>query len=459
MKKLLATALAALLMTAGCVSVAPLPTPTNQPTSTPGQPPTPTATLAPPTATPSPAPSVSAGPGGTPPTSPPQTPRASVDPTLAAQIDAVTATVPAVRELRATADVPYEFISRDQFRNDLLELVDEDVPVEVRAAEERLLKHLGLLPADADMEALMVELYGAQVAAYYRPDNGRFYIIERDQPFGPSDKIVVAHEYTHALQDQHFDLEAKQIKDPFEGDAALGQLAMIEGDATLTSQLWASENLTPEEFFELLTEALGGLDQDPLEGMPLILRRQLEFPYVEGSLFVNGLYDQGGYDAVNEAIQAPPASTEQILHPEKYAAGEAPVAIPLVDFSASLGAGWSRVYEQTVGELGIQIFAGGGEEPEVSIPGLPADWPHAEVAAGWGGDRLHMYEGPNDTWLIDWQTAWDTQQDADEFSARMIELVPTFQGHVIVEPGSQPDSIHFLLANDVETMDLVQPPR
>lgn len=428
MKRALGAVALAGSLIAGCVNVTPLPTSTHS---------TPAPTTRPPTATPSLAPTATTRPAqsGSPQASgPPASPSGSLDPALATEIDAVIASVPAVRELQPTRDVPFEFISRDQFRDDLVALNDAEVPVEVRAAEERLLKRLGLLPADASLDALVLDLYGAQVLAYYQPDNGRFYIISRDQPFGPSDKIVVAHEYTHALQDQHFDLKTNTISDPSQGDAQLGQLAVIEGDATLTSQLWASQNLTPDELLQLLGEAFGGLDQSQLEGIPLVLRRQLEFPYTEGFLFANGLYEESGFDAVNAAIQTPPASTEQILHPEKYTAHEEPIdlpgdlGLPIADFSQSMGTGWTRTYEQTMGELGIQILATGGEEPAVNLPGLPVDWPHQEVAAGWGGDRLNMYENSDGRWLVLWATAWDSEADQSEFLSRVSELAPTFTG-------------------------------
>jgi len=371
----------------------------------------------------------SAPPGQT--TSPsvePSGPGQTIDPELAAQIDAVTQQIPPIRQLQPTTDVPYEFISREQFREDLIELNDEDVPLDVRLAEERLLKRIGLLDEDADLEALILELYGAQVAAFYRPDNGRFYIIERDAPFGPVDRIITAHEYTHALQDQHFDLEGTRIADPAEGDRALAQLAAIEGDATLTSQLWMGDNLTTQEILEIVSESLSGLDEDALAGMPLVLRRQLEFPYSDGFLFVFSIHRLGGFEAVDETLRTPPASTEQILHPEKYLAGEAPVAVTLDDVSAALGDGWSRTLEQTMGELGIQILATGGEEPPIAIPGLPVEWPHAEVAAGWGGDRMNMYEHSDGRWAIAWLSKWDTADDAAEFSTRVGELTATFGG-------------------------------
>ena len=331
--------------------------------------------------------------------------------------------MPPIRELDALTTVPYEFISRDQFRQDLIALNDQDVTPEQRAAEERFLKRMGLLPADADLNALILELYGGSVAAFYRPDTGRFYIIESDQPFGALDEITVAHEYTHALQDQHFDLEGTRITDPSEGDAALAQLAVIEGDATLTMQLWAIQSLSPAQLLDVLAQSIQQLDDQTLANMPPILRRQLEFPYTEGFAFAQQLHDLGGFDAINAALStAVPASTEQVLHPDKYLANEAVVDVTLPDATSALGNGWQITYQQTMGELAMQVWAAGGESPPDVLPGQAVAWPHSESVDGWGGDRLNMYEGPNGAWLIDWITEWDTLADANEFLARADEV-------------------------------------
>lgn len=372
-----------------------------------------------------PEPSPSAAPSASPSVAPSAAATPSSD--LSAQVDAVVATVPQVRELEPTRDVPYEFITRQQFIDDLVELNDAEVPPDVRRAEERLYKRLGLLPQDADIEQLIQELYGAQVLAYYQPENGTFYIISRDQPFGATDKVVVAHEYTHALQDQHFDLK-DTISDYTLGDAQLAELAVIEGDATLTSQLWMTDHLDFGELLQLIIEGFSQLDEASLEGIPLVLRRQLEFPYTEGFVFATQLHDEGGFAAVNDALTTPPASTEQILHPEKYRSHEMPVAVPAPDVLDQLGPDWHVAYEQTLGELGIQILGTGGEIPDGALPGLPVDWPHAEAAAGWGGDRLVMYESNDGRWRIEWATAWDSGTDAVEFRTRIDELSDTFAG-------------------------------
>lgn len=418
----------ALVVVTGCVTVT---TPSEAPTTSPSRAPSVTAQPTPaPTAQATPTnPGATDEPAATPDGSAaPQTPGASMDPALAEQIDAVTEQVPPIRQLEPLEDVPYTFITREQFQADLVETAFEDVPEEWRRAEERFLKRMGLIPDDADMDQMILDLYGEAVAAYYDPETGSFYIIERDEPFGPSDKVTTAHEYTHALQDQHFDLEANRIKDLPEGDAILAQLGAIEGDASLTSQQWMIGNLSQEEQAQLLREALEDLGNNPFEGMPILLRRQLEFPYGEGFLFVDGVYRLGGFEAVNQTIQTPPASTEQVLHPEKYQAQEQPIEVTLNDLSANLGEGWTITFEQVMGELNTQVFVGGGEEPPFAIPGLPTEWPHQEVAAGWGGDRLNQYEN-GDEWLIDWQTEWDTDADAAEFATRVNELNPTIDGN------------------------------
>jgi hypothetical protein len=429
----LSLAALALVLIVGCTTVAPAPTAVPQPTASPSPISTPGSTdgAGSPTPQPSATDSSSPGPSGTPGPTGSEGPAPSIDPALAAQIDAAIASVPEIRELEPTRDVPYQFISREQFQADLQELAFADVPEDFRLAEERLLKRLGLVPDDANLTELLLELYGGQVAAYYQPDNGTFYIIQRDEPFGPLDKMFTVHEYTHALQDQHYQLEANRIKDLDRGDAILGQLAAIEGDATLTMQQWADPsrgNLTFEELIEVLTASLSGLDDDTLAQMPLVLRRQLEFPYTEGFLFIDDVHGLGGFEAVNETLIDPPDSTEQILHSQKYYDGEAPVDVELDDLSATLGDGWSRIYEQTMGELLIQVLATGGEVPPATLPGLPVEWPHAEAAAGWGGDRLNMYEHTDGRWGIVWESTWDSGPDAAEFVTRIGELASSFDG-------------------------------
>jgi hypothetical protein len=431
-------------------------TPSPSPTATQIAAASPTPTSARPTQTPTPTTSLSAS--GGPSVGPTQTPLgsgeplATVPPDIAAQIDAVVAQMPAIRQLEPLRDVPYFMISREQFQTDLADMFDQEYDPALFDAQGRLLKRLGLLPADADLRQLVLDLNGGAVAAFYRPDTGAFYVIQRSQPFGVLDRVYVAHEYTHALQDQHFDLEGTRITDPAEGDATLAQLAVIEGDATDAMIIWARENLTFEELIEMLSSSLNGTDQQTLDNMPLILSRQLTFPYDDGLNFVMGIQGLQGWGPINDALQHPPASTEQILHPEKYASHEAPIAVALNDPSKDLGIGWKQAWVDTFGELNMQIFAAGDDRPAPTVPGLPAgQWPHAEVAAGWGGDRIYMWEGPDDAWGIGWMTAWDTPADADEFVARAAELKSRFGGPTEISM-IKPGVARILIASDAGTL-------
>lgn len=440
-----------MLLSGGQVASTPSPSPSPRPTAA-GQ-----VTPAP-SASPSPSAGATDGPSPSAGTSPPGPRQTGLPSDVAAQIDRVVAQVPPIREIEPESDVPYELITREQFQADLQELLAEETDPELLATEERLLKRMGLLPPEIDLAAALEELYGSQVAAFYRPDTKTFYVITRDIPFGPLDRIIVAHEYTHALQDQQFDLEGTRITDLSEGDAALAQLAVIEGDATLVMFEWATQNLSFNELFEIAGESLSPTDQQILEDMPPILRRQLEFPYTDGWTFATEIQGEGGWSAIDAALAEPPPSTEQILHVDKFRSGEEPVDVELADASGALGPGWAVEYEQTFGELISQVWVAGGEEGPTSLPGLPVPPPHAEVAAGWGGDRLQMYEGPDGGWAIAWETAWDTQADVDEFAERARELRSTLDGEssvVVVPQIGEPDRVRVLLASDEQALSAI----
>src|SRR5205823_1133055 len=135
-----------------------------------------------------------------------------------------------------------------------------------------------------------------------------------DGQFGPAEKDTFAHEFTHALQDQYFDLGKLSPKHPDNDDRSLAIQALIEGDAVLMQRLWAQQKLSQDEINQL---GQGGADSK-LFSAPLFLREQLLFPYGDGFNFVRQTYQQrGGYVGVDDVFLHPPDSTEQILHPEK----------------------------------------------------------------------------------------------------------------------------------------------
>jgi hypothetical protein len=382
--------------------------------------------------TPTPSPSPSASPTASP--GPTSTPTATIS--LEAQIADVEADVPALRELEPTADVPNRILDEAGLRTELLRIIDESMSADQFAAASRFGARLGLLPSGTDLRALQLELLGSQVLGFYDQDTKAMTLVQRGAAFGVLEKVTLAHEYTHALQDQHFQLDSLGLDDISNGDRALARLALIEGDATWVMTQWAGTHLSLAEALSLTLEGLDPAQQEILTKLPPIVQRQLLFPYSDGLTFVGGLQSEGGWPAVDAAYAKPPDSTEQILHPERYASGEAPLSVAVPDELGALGSGWTQTLTDTMGELSIQVWL----EPSADAAAA------AEAAAGWGGDRVAMYDGPGGAWLIAWSTAWDSSADAREFSEAAAAAVASAHGRVIRAAGSSKVSVY--LAND-----------
>jgi hypothetical protein len=347
-------------------------------------------------ATPSPSPSPLASPSGS----------AGATPDEQAVLAQIEDQVRRLRGLPAAEIGPPEILSKAQLSAELARIFQRDYPAEERTADNALLRALGLLGADADIGALTEQLYSEQVLGFYDFDAKRMVVVS-ETGLDPQARITYAHEYTHALQDAAFDTGAAHASVIGDDDATMARLGLEEGDATLAMIIWALANLTPEEQL--------GVSNTPIpdmRGIPAWMVRQLEFPYLAGSTFVGQLYVSGGWDAVNAAYDDPPASTEQLLHPDKYAADEAPLAVPTPEVATGLeaefGGGWETTQASTLGEAMIGIWLGGigvGEDEA------------ATAAAGWGGDALTLAMSAGGDWVLTLHIAWDAPAQADEFEA------------------------------------------
>jgi hypothetical protein len=404
------------LLGAGCGSDVPSPTPS--PTASP--------TAAP---TASPSPSISPSPASS----------ADVD----ALYDAIEEQVIAIRGLDPERDVARRIIDEAELRQMITELFDEETPPDYVAANERLYKALELIPADADLRELTLDLLSGGVAGFYRSDQDTLYIVSMTGLPGVNERVTFAHEYDHALQDQNTTVFTDQDGILDQSDRILARQAVYEGDATLVMTLWGAENFDLSDLAELLA-----LSNDPeaaalLERMPAILRETLLFPYTTGLSFVQALQLKGGWGAVDAVYDRMPTSTEQILHPEAYEARDLPVSVDLPDdLAAQLGDGWSVPLEDTLGELQLGIW--------LREAGLDAE-AAAAAAAGWGGDRLAVVEGPNGAWGVVLETTWDTPRDATEF---LDAAQPAVDGLANPARISAPagEGVTILIASDSESL-------
>jgi hypothetical protein len=310
-------------------------------------------------------------------------------------------------------------VTPDQARKEGLADLDRTYPAARRRADEEILKLLGLVEPDLDLRELSGSVFSEGVAGYYDPRTKRLRTVRGSEAGSRVlAEMVLAHELTHALEDQRLSLELDELGGGSD-DAALAYLSLVEGAASALMYQYVERHFTQEE-------TLGGLAGAAFQdtgSIPPFLEAQLTFPYVGGAAFVNVLLERAGgrWDLVDTAYRLrPPASTEQVMHPRRYLRGDAPARVRL-RLKPVLGRGWTRATAGTLGELQTrELLAGGG----VSGAG--------DAAEGWGGDRYELWQSPEargcaapcaraDVLVIRW--AWDTPRDRSEFAAKLAGYV------------------------------------
>lgn len=359
---------------------------------------------------------------------------------IAAAVAAVEAQVPPLRGLAPLRPVPDRILDEAALQAALKAEYQQSNPPAMVAATQAFYEHLGLLPPDSDLQALTIQLLSSQVIGFYDQRSKTLSIVSRSGSFGPLERLTVAHEFTHALQDQHFGLAGLQLDAPDQGDRDQARLALVEGDATLLMQQWTARELTTSEQVQLLAAASDPSQLQLLARVPDFLVRQLLFPYTSGLAFVQTLYGRGGWSAVDAAYASPPVSTSQILHPDRYLAHDLPLSVTLpADLAAAMGAGWQVRLTDTLGELTTQQWLAVAHGSSGA----------STVAAGWNGDRVVYLEGP-DAWLVVWRSSWRDAAAAQAFAAVAQRSAATLGAARVIGAG---DRVDLLLASDAATVD------
>ena len=288
-----------------------------------------------------------------------------------AHIALVERRVEALRGLRFLRPVPVAVVSPAQARRDGLADFDRQ-PAAARRATTELLTLLGLLPAGSDLRRIESAVYGEQVAGYYDPRRRRLSLVRG----AGVDDVTLAHELTHALEDQHVSL--RRLEGGRDDDASTAEQALVEGAATLVMERYAARwpSATP------LGDALAGFTQ-ATSGTPLpqYTLRELIFPYLQGERFVQALRDTDGgrWALVDVAERArPPRTTAEILQPLRWLRAQQPV---VVTASPVPGVGWRRVAGSTLGEEDLAALLA----PQSGA--LAA----RRLTAGWRGGRYALW--------------------------------------------------------------------
>lgn len=253
------------------------------------------------------------------------------------------------------------------------------------------------------------------------------------------------HELVHALTDQHFDFneDYQAMFDEERLDQAAAFQALIEGDATLAQVMWL-RGLSQRELGEFVAESLE-IDGSALENAPEWLAQTLMFPYDSGLGFAQALFQEGGWEAVNEAYSIMvglPGSTEQIITPGDYQR-DLPLEVPIPDLS--LG-GYTLERTSVWGEAGFRIIL-----DQV----LGTD--NAAIAAdGWGGDTYHQwFDGTNAAFLLVFQG--DTGNDVEELRQALLDFASSSVPEedfvwVDIEDGL----LYFIAADDTAVGELIR---
>lgn len=316
--------------------------------------------------------------------------------------DAVLKETSEIRELSVLRGVKSGAQSRSQIERMIVKNLDADTtPAEMHATEV-VLKAFGLAPPDFAYRSFLIKLLTEQVAGYYDPRARQFYLADWIEIDGQ--KPVMAHELTHALQDQHFNLKRFEKWPKGDSDAELAAHALIEGDATLAMMQYLYKHpMIALSFLRTSQES----SAEQFKQAPRALRDSLIFPYQYGLTWATQVHRRGGWSMVSNAFTKLPLSTEQILHAEKYFSYERPVKLTLPSFRLALGPGWKRIDNDVNGEWGYYL---------VLDEFLNNSTESKRAAAGWGGDRFAIYEGPGpaDVFLAQ-VSVWDTAADAKEF--------------------------------------------
>jgi hypothetical protein len=329
-------------------------------------------------------------------------PAATATPDSAQVYATIESQVRALRGLPAPALAPPTVITRAQLMAELRRRFDHDYPPARRAADNVMFRALGLLTAGQDVGELQLRLLSGQVIGFYDDETKRMTLVS-DSGIGPEVKVTYAHEYTHALQDHAFRLASLQLNAAGEDDRDLARLSLVEGDATVLMFQWALDHLTQQEL-----SALGQVAQPDMTGIPGWMINELQFPYTAGQQFVSRLEASGGLAALDAAFRAPPASSEQILHEEKFRRHEGPLKVAAPALAGALGSGWRAIPADTLGEAMIGYWL-----QALGVGGSTA----LKAAAGWGGDRLVAASGSDGSLAVAWRLAWDTATDATQFTA------------------------------------------
>ena len=346
-----------------------------------------------------------------------------------AMLKEISTAVEQIRGLKFKTPVDMKIISGADVRRNFkakIEPRDEELAVHAQHAYV----HMGLIPRGTSLLTSFLDTAETGVAGYYEPGTKIFYLVDHvdaDQVRG-----VMAHELTHALEDQHYDLKAISKTAEGDDDRSTAISAVIEGSASVVAMAFHAREYHKNKWVKKEAEARADKDRadraERLKNAPSFTQRSLMMPYILGITFllrgnVFNWFGPGGGVRVEDLDQAyanPPRSTRHILHPDQYWRNATRKVEPLTmrDLSPILGPGWSKALSGSIGELGLSVLTGATLDLTSAMSLFPNRWTH-DPSVGTIGDLFHHYvNGDRRATVL--LTRWETTRDAEEFERALL---------------------------------------
>jgi hypothetical protein len=353
-----------------------------------------------------------------------------------AAIEEVQRQVEQLRGLRFVDPVAAEPLTQPELVERLMGAIDRSYPKDLYARKSLAWQTIGVIPDGSSIRDALLEYASGQVIGFYVPTTGELVFIGSEDP-SPLERVTLAHELTHAIDDQHFHLERlDQLESECADEALAAAIATVEGSAQFFSFAFARTFLTLDEQLGLA----GGSDST-LEGVPPFIVRMQTWPYIEGLEFISAIEAEGGTRAIDTALERLPQSTEQILHPERYP-NDAPQPVDVSNLAPVLGKRWQDLDVQEVGEEWLSIML--GLRLDASTAGAATE--------GWDGGTYRAWSNADRVAVV-LSTVWDREADAQEFADAMEEWLRASDQIAAIFPAAGRRSVQVAFATDRAALD------
>ncbi|MEO6828302.1 MAG: hypothetical protein ABI164_00725 [Acidobacteriaceae bacterium] len=377
---------------------------------------------------------------------------------LFGSVDAILAFDSKETGLPILRSVKRRLVTRDEVEHYLMQQLHNDRDAKRLERSELVLKKFGLLDRDFELQPFLVKLLREQIAGYYNDKTNTVSLLDWIPPV--EQKPVLAHELTHALQDQHIHLEkwmrqsdlslSKNVRQDNQHIATDEQGtvrdAVIEGQAMAVFINYAlapsgKNLLTAPDVADKMNEAMSDSSDSPtMASAPLVLQRSLLFPYVDGLNFVRAVLTASGQQAAFAGVlDHPPTSTYEIMTPQVYLDHRAVPLLRMPDIHPLIDPHYAPYDVGVMGEFDVQIMAElfGGQAAARAL--APAWRGGIYYAAQNKAAKTTAEQASLNSLALVYLSRWATPQAARAFADIYAAEIPRKDDDAVLQPDSGPD--------------------